>query len=99
MDIAYAGLSCTIYNLGMVKFDPRTHPFDTTQGRHRRSTRLKGFDYSSVGAYFVTIVAWHREYMFGEIVNNEMRLNSYGEIIQKWWRHIPIHFPNVETGA
>lgn len=60
---------------------------------------MKGFDYSSEGAYYVTIVAQGRECLFGEIVDGEMRLNEYGEIVQKWWNEIPIHFPNVELGA
>jgi REP element-mobilizing transposase RayT len=73
------------------KFDPQKH--------HRRSIRLKGYDYSSEGAYYVTIVVQGRECLFGEIVDGEMHLNEYGEIIQKWWNEIPIHFPNVELGA
>jgi putative transposase len=44
-------------------------------------------------------VTWRREFLFGEIVNQEMRLNPYGESVQKWWGEIPVHFPNVETGA
>jgi putative transposase len=75
----------------MVKFDPKIH--------HRRSIRLQGYDYSQAGGYYVTIVAWHREFLFGEIVNNEMELSPYGEIVQRWWGEIPIHFPNVEIGA
>ena len=75
----------------MVKFDPKIH--------HRHSIRLQGYDYSQAGAYFVTIVTWQRQFLFGEIVNNEMELSVYGEIVQKWWGEIPIHFPNVETGA
>jgi REP element-mobilizing transposase RayT len=71
------------------KFDPKKH--------HRRSIRLKGYDYTQPGAYFVTIVAWQRECLFGEIVDEEMRLNEYGKIIQNWWNQIPNHFPNVET--
>jgi REP element-mobilizing transposase RayT len=75
----------------MVKFDSKIH--------HRRSIRLQGYDYSQVGAYFVTIVTWRREFLLGEIMNGEMRLSRYGEIIQKWWEEIPVHFSNVETGA
>jgi REP element-mobilizing transposase RayT len=75
----------------MVKFNPQKH--------HRRSIRLKGYDYSQAGAYFVTLVTWHREMMFGEVVNGEMMLNRTGEIVQKWWNEIPIHFSNVEIGA
>ena len=73
------------------KFDPQKH--------HRRSIRLKGFDYSSQGAYYITIVSQGRECLFGEIVDGGMYLNQYGEIVQKWWNEIPIHFPNVELGA
>lgn len=73
------------------KFDPQKH--------HRRSVRLKGYDYSSEGAYYVTIVAQGRECLFGEIVDGEMHLSKYGEIIQKWWDEIPVHFLNVELGA
>jgi REP element-mobilizing transposase RayT len=75
----------------MVKFNPQKH--------HRRSIRLQGYDYSQAGAYYVTIVAWRRECLFGEVVNKEMRLSRYGEIVQKWWEEIPVHFANVETGA
>jgi len=73
------------------KFDPQKH--------RRRSIRLKGYDYSSEGAYFVTIVVQGRECLFGEIIDGEMHLNEYGEIVQTWWDEIPIHFPNVELGA
>ena len=75
----------------MTKFDPQKH--------HRRSIRLKGYDYSQEGAYYVTIVTWQREFLFGNIVNQEMMLSPYGEIVQKWWEEIPVHFSNVETGA
>ncbi len=81
-----------LYNLIMSsKFDPRKH--------HRRSIRFKGYDYSQPGAYFVTIVTYQREFLFGEIVDGEMQLNEYGKFVQKWWDEIPNHFPNVETIA
>jgi len=73
------------------RFDPRKH--------HRRSIRLKGYDYSSEGAYYVTTLTQSRECLFGEIIDGEMYLSKYGEIIQKWWEEIPIHFPNVKLGA
>jgi putative transposase len=73
------------------RFDPQKH--------HRRSIRWKSYDYAAEGAYFVTTVTEGRACLFGEIVNGKMRLNRYGEIIQKWWNEIPIHFPSVEIGA
>jgi putative transposase len=75
----------------MVKFDPEFH--------HRRSIRLKGYDYAQAGAYFVTIVTWHRECLFGEIQNGEMKLNKIGEIVQREWLNLPERLPYVELGA
>lgn len=81
----------------MPKFDPQNTLTGTRH--HRRSIRLKGYDYSQAGAYYVTIVARRRECLFGEVVNKEMILSRYGKIVQKWWNEIPVHFANVETGA
>ena len=67
--------------------------------QHLRSIRLKNYDYRSEGAYYVTIVTYERECLFGEILDNEMHLSTYGEIVQKWWNELIIHFQNVETGA
>ncbi len=67
-----------------------------TQRHHRRSLRLKYYDYSEPGAYFITICTRHHQCIFGEIVEGEMILNTYGKIAQKCWLDIPKHFPNVE---
>ncbi|RIK31662.1 MAG: transposase [Anaerolineae bacterium] len=74
-----------------MKFDSQQH--------HRRSIRLKGYDYSQAGAYFVTIVAWHREMLFGEIVDGEMILNEFGQIVREEWERTAIVRPNIELGA
>lgn len=74
-----------------MKFDPQKH--------HRRSIRLKGYDYTQAGAYFVTMVTYQREPLFGEIANGEMRLSPMGQIAEEHWRAIPDHFPYVELGA
>ena len=73
------------------KFDPNKH--------HRKSIRLQGYDYSQAGAYFVTIVTYQRDCLFGKIENEEMVLNDFGKIADECWRAIPEHFPNVELGA
>jgi len=57
---------------------------------HRRSIRLKGYDYSQAGLYFITICTHNRENLFGEIVGAngicpEMVLNVYGEIVKNEW--------------
>ena len=66
---------------------------------HRRSIRLKGYDYSQPGAYFVTICVYNRACLFGDVAEGEMRLNAFGEIVhQEWLRTADIR-PNVELDA
>jgi putative transposase len=65
--------------------------------QHRRSIRLKGYDYANSGAYFVTIVTQGRECLFGEIVNAETRLNDAGSVIEHWWFELNNKFRTVET--
>jgi len=54
-------------------YDPKYH--------HRRSIRLKGYDYSQAGLYFITICCQEKVCRFGRIENGEMILNDYGEIV------------------
>jgi len=62
----------------------------------RRSIRLKGYDYSQAGAYFITVCTYHRASLFGAIANGEMRLNELGEIAQAQWYQIPRRYVNIE---
>ena len=64
---------------------------------HRRSIRLKGYDYANSGAYFVTIVMQGRACLFGEIVNAETRLTDAGSAIERWWFELNNKFSTVET--
>ena len=64
---------------------------------HRRSIRLKEYDYSQVGAYFITIVTQARLCLFGDVVDGEMRLNDAGEMVRRLWDGMPDRFPSVET--
>ncbi len=66
---------------------------------HRRSIRLKGYDYTQPGAYFITVCTYMRECLFGEVVDGQMRLNAWGQIVEQCWREIPIHFPHVALDA
>lgn len=74
-----------------MKIDPQKY--------HRRSMRLKGFDYSQPGAYFITLVTHHRECLFGEVVEGEMWVNQYGKIVQQAWMDIPFHYPWISLEA
>ena len=62
----------------------------------RRSIRLKGYDYSQAGAYFVTIVAQGRLCLFGDVVDGEMRANDAGEMVWRVWDGMPGRFPSIE---
>ncbi|MEH2311399.1 MAG: transposase [Nostoc sp.] len=66
------------------------------QIHHRRSIRLKGYDYTQLGAYFITICTKARQCLFGNVVNGEMQLNSLGHIAFNCWQAIPDHFPHIE---
>jgi REP element-mobilizing transposase RayT len=71
-----------------MNYDPDIH--------HRRSIRLREYDYRGAGAYFVTICTFKRECLFGEVVNGEMQLTDAGFIAVECWQGIPDHFSHVE---
>ncbi|MBC7234050.1 MAG: transposase [Chloroflexi bacterium] len=64
--------------------------------QRRRSIRLKGYDYSQSGAYFVTICVQDRTCLFGEVINGEMRLNEWGQVVQAAWQDLPNHLSHVQ---
>ncbi|MBM3472944.1 MAG: hypothetical protein FJX75_06745 [Armatimonadetes bacterium] len=66
--------------------------------RGRRSIRLRGYDYSQPGEYFVTLCTQDREVRFGEIVREQMRLSHVGEVIEERWRAVEAKFPTVTLG-
>ena len=67
--------------------------------RRRRSIRLRDFDYSQAGAYFVTVCTQERRCRFGDVVDGDMRLNEAGRIVEQCWLAIPSHFPDVILDA
>jgi putative transposase len=66
---------------------------------HRRSIRLKEYDYSQPGGYFVTIVTFQRDCLFGNIVNEEMVLSNFGLVAKQQWEKLPKRFRNVELST
>jgi putative transposase len=70
------------------KYNPNIH--------HRRSIRLKGYDYSQAGLYYITICCYNRICRFGQIENGEMILNDAGKIAYDEWIDLSIRFPNFE---
>jgi REP element-mobilizing transposase RayT len=71
-----------------MKYNPDIH--------HRRSIRLRNYDYSQAGAYFVTICVQGRECLFGEITNRIMRLNDAGNIVAEKWKWLEKQYNHVE---
>lgn len=65
----------------------------------RRSIRLRHYDYSQAGAYFVTICTKDRKCLFGEVTDNEMRLNRFGKAVAGVWQAIPERFSGIELDA
>lgn len=58
---------------------------DMSERRHRRSIRLKTYDYTQAGAYFVTVCTQDRACLFGDVVDGEMRLHVAGQIVHDEW--------------
>ncbi len=81
-----------------MSYDPNTH--------HRRSIRLKGYDYSQSGFYFITLCVQRRDYLcvqrrdylFGEIVDHQMNLNDAGKMVEKWFHELGNKYPDIECG-
>jgi REP element-mobilizing transposase RayT len=66
------------------------------QKHHRKSIRLKGYDYSRAGAYFVTICTKDRRHLLGKIVTGEMVLSPAGEMVEQIWNEIPENYSDVD---
>ncbi len=73
-----------------MSYNPKVH--------HRQSIRLRKYDYSQPGWYFITICTYERRMIFGDIVDGQMILNSTGKIVERYWckitsnyRHLNLH--------
>ena len=71
-----------------MKYNPDVH--------HRRSIRIKNYDYSQSGAYFITLCIQNRECVLGEIVDRNMHLSSVGENVFVQWTNLPQRFSGLE---
>lgn len=71
-----------------MKYNPDKH--------HRRSIRLKGYDYSQAGLYFITMCVQNRECLFGKIENGEMILNDAGKMVEHWYYELENKFNDIK---
>ena len=75
----------------MSSYNPRYH--------HRRSIRLKGYNYSRAGLYFITICCQDRACRFGNIVNEHMILNEAGAMVERWYYELENKYPDKRCHA
>ncbi len=61
---------------------------------HRRSIRLRGYNYAERGAYFVTISVQYRAYLLGNVVDGQMCCSEPGAMVWRSWRMLPEKFPS-----
>lgn len=72
----------------MAQYNPNIH--------HRRSIRLKGYDYTKAGLYFVTICCQDMIARFGSVRNREMQLNDLGQVAFDEWTKLPERYPYLD---
>ncbi|MFH1359615.1 MAG: transposase [Candidatus Omnitrophota bacterium] len=61
----------------------------------RKQMRLKEYNYSTSGSYFVTICTKNRSCLFGDIVDKKIQLNVFGELVQSQWKQLSVRFQNI----
>ena len=67
--------------------------------RERKSNRLRNYNYSQNGYYFVTICTKERKEFFGRVEEEKMNLNHYGEIVNQCWYELPKHYLNCSLDS
>jgi len=65
----------------------------------RRPLRLRGYDYSQAGAYFITACIHNRAMLFGEVIDGDVRPNEMGTIVQQTWDDLPTHYHGIDLDA
>ena len=64
---------------------------------NRRSIRLRGFDYSRPGYYFVTICVNHRRRLLGSQRGESIALSPAGEMVERVWYDLARRYVGVEV--
>jgi putative transposase len=74
-----------------MRYNPELH--------HRHSIRFKGYDYSSVGAYFITLCTQSNIRLFGNIIDGQLQLNQVGQMVTMWHNKLEHKFPDIRCDA
>ena len=72
---------------------------DRSRMPQRRSIRLRDYDYTRNGAYFVTVCTNKRLCLFGEIEDGLLRLSPIGQTVDTAWHELPAHTPDLMLDA
>lgn len=72
---------------------------DASANRRRISLRLRDYNYSQPGAYFITLCIQDRKCLLGNIVGNAMHLNESGHVISEAWQWLPQQYPYVSLDS
>ena len=65
----------------------------------RKQLRLKHYDYSQPGSYFITLCSYHNQCIFGDVVDNEIILNQLGKLVDFTWLDLPNHVSGIKLDA
>jgi putative transposase len=68
----------------------------TSNPKSRKRLRLPHYDYSTTGAYFLTICVKNMKPLFAQIQNKELRLSDPGKIAEQTWLNLPNHYANIK---
>jgi REP element-mobilizing transposase RayT len=64
--------------------------------RQRKQIRLRDYDYSGAGGYFITICTCNRENLLGKILEQSIELNEFGKVAIQWWLELENRFPEIK---
>jgi putative transposase len=72
--------------------------YNKYSGYHnRRSIRLRGYDYSQPGVYFITVCIHDRKQkLFGDVVGGIMNANDCGHAVRHCWNDLLSHYPHIQ---
>jgi len=62
---------------------------------HRRSIRMKGWDYTRPGVFYVTICTKGQICLFGEVTDGRMHMNNFGRIVEDAWNALEFNYVYV----
>ena len=65
----------------------------------RKYMRLRGWDYSSPGCYFVTICVKNKECFLSDVVNGKIVPNEFGKIVESRWEWLRNQYRYLELDA